>query len=295
MLNDRLVLGDCNTRLYDMNRLVRETARSIVEDRRGDAVFEQVLSSRRHVSSKSARNLILQRLQAPDSRLVASLSAFDRIAQDQGIEPVQIGRRLCRVLPRKGSRAVCIFGPVIVSRALGNALESESQERAMVGVRPLMNWACEDVQYVTGDPFELPDFVPAIPDEALHGRLMAYATARRIEVREQGLHGPRGLSAGGVIFVQINDPISLRVQPLIHELAHEALHHSPEGRLVPRHIQEGEAEAVVAVVLRHLGHDQPMSSSYLRNHSVRPDDVLRSMDRIARTAADIIDFVEERD
>ena len=241
--------------------------------------------------------MILARLQAPDSRLTASLSAFDRIAQDQGIEHVQVGKRLSRVLPRNGSRAVWIFGPVIVERALANGVEGEATEWAMVGVKPLMNWAVEVITYAaTREPFCLPDFVPPIVDEALHERLMAYAASKGIEVRERGLHGARGISHGGTISLQVGDPVCLRIQPLIHELAHECLrHHAPERRDLERRLAEGESEAVVSVVLRYLGHDQPMSSAHLRNHSVRPEDVLRSMDRIARTAGDIIEFIERGD
>jgi hypothetical protein len=45
-------------------------------------------------------------------------------------------------------------------------------------------------------------------------------------------------------------------------------------------------------VLNYLGYDTPFSAAYLRNHSVQPGDVLSSMDRIADTAVEIVEFVE---
>jgi hypothetical protein len=51
----------------------------------------------------------------------------------------------------------------------------------------------------------------------------------------------------------------------------------------------------MAVLLKHFGHDAVMSPQYLRNHGVKPVDVLNSMDRILRATGQVIEFIEGRE
>ena len=42
------------------------------------------------------------------------------------------------------------------------------------------------------------------------------------------------------------------------------------------------------------GHDEPVTAAYLRSHQVRPNDVLRSMDRILKAVNDVVEFIGGR-
>ena len=46
------------------------------------------------------------------------------------------------------------------------------------------------------------------------------------------------------------------------------------------------------VLMQHHGHDVPATPAYLRNHNVRPADVLASMDRIIRATSEVVEFME---
>ena len=294
MTDERVTLCNPATRAMEMRQHVESVAYSIIADHRGDEVFQRVLNSRRHVHAYSSRNRILQAWQAPDSRLVASLGAFERMATEQRAEPVRIRGRNQRVMIRKGARAVWIWGRFVARRNDGASEDDEPQLAAYF--QPCSNWAVEDIVYAhSGEPLQLPDFVEPVNDEQLYHRLLEFAATKRIKIEERGLHGARGMSGIGTILLQIGDPIELRVRPLIHELGHELLHGLLERTSLPRHIREGEAEAVLAICMRHFGYDASVSAAYLRNHGTRAADVMRSADRIIRAAGEIIEFVETQD
>lgn len=80
----RVTLTDRDARANLMRWHVEAVARSIVKDHDDDGVFERYLSLTRHVHHYSVGNRMLISWQAPDSRLVASRSAFDGIAAQQG-------------------------------------------------------------------------------------------------------------------------------------------------------------------------------------------------------------------
>ena len=87
--------------------------------------------------------------------------------------------------------------------------------------------------------------------------------------------------------------VAVHLESILHELAHELLHDA-HSRLDPRTkaLHEHEAEATAAVVLGYCGHPVSVSASYLRRWGATPADVVRSMDRIAGAAAEIVRFIE---
>lgn len=293
---DRVVLGDKQARAEQMREHVREVAESILNDRRGDVVFDRVLRVTRHVHTYSIGNRILQSWQAPDSRLVASKTAFELMAADQGMPLADVRGKRCRVKMRKGAKAIWVWGRFAATRPVVYEETGELGEERYAYFRPVATWAAEDIQYAaTSGPFEVPDFVQSVPDKGLYDRLLGFAASRGIVVTHRGLNGPRGVSMLGAIALQTGDPEVLQIGPLLHELGHELLHGPSERIELPDHIREGEAEAVASVVLRHLGYEVPVSAAYLRNHGTRPEDVIASMDRIAGAAGEIVAFIETRE
>ncbi|HEX2986702.1 MAG TPA: hypothetical protein VHS06_00790 [Chloroflexota bacterium] len=95
------VLSGANDKKHMMMAHIKAVADSIVSDQRGDTVFERYFRQVRHAHRYSMRNLMLIDWQAPDSRFVASLSAFEEIAKEQAVPAVDLGGRLRRWNSRK--------------------------------------------------------------------------------------------------------------------------------------------------------------------------------------------------
>jgi hypothetical protein len=305
----RVTLEGRETRIAQMRQHVRSVAEAVLNDTTGDAVFGSVLRLHRHVHRYSLRNTLLIRWQAPDSGLVASRTAFSRMAADTGHRPRSRTSRRGRswqehVYVAAGSRAVWVWGDPRTVTVTREREEAESGETASVPFtyttfRPVDLYQIEDIRCCDDErPLALPSFSQPVDDPDLFAALAAFAGSRGITVSQEGLHGAAGVSRLGSIALQRGDPFSLHVAPLVHELAHELLHGERERRKLPREVMEAEAECVTGVVMNLHGHPVGLSASYLRHwcrggetaHEV----VLDSMDRIARAAAEIVDFVEGR-
>ncbi len=301
-MTTRVTLTDRETRAALMRRHVEAVAESILTDHGGDAVFGRYLNLTKHVRNYSVGNRMLMAWQAPDSRLVASRSAFGRIAAEQGHVCREFtsrrGKRWTQhVMVAAGAKAVWVWGPTTfrVETTVTDPETGEEREEltTRTGFVPVDVWAIEDIRYAdTGEPMEAPDFVQAVEDEDLYQSLLAFAAAEGIAVTERGLNGARGVSTVGGIGLQVGDHWSLHVSPLIHELAHELMHDVHARLTEPEHVHEHEAEAVAAVVLRYHGHPTSVSSAYLREWGATPKAVIASMQRIADAAGRIVEFVE---
>lgn len=301
----RVTLTDKDSRADKMRAHVKAVAAAITDDLSGDAVFAEFVRLNRHVRNYSLRNRMLIAWQAPDSRRVASRTAFSKIAAEQGHTGIERTSKRGKsweehVRVVGGARAVWIWGnprPQTRTRKVTDVDGNVTEETyTFTSCFPVDVYCVEDILYAdTGEPFVMPT-LPTEPvhDEGLFSALLAFAEAKGIEVTQENLGGAAGVSKLGTIGLQSGDPYFVQVSPLIHELAHELLHdlHSrlDEGS---RKLHEGEAEATAAVVLNYLGFETPCSAAYLRNHSVQPGDVLSSMDRIVDTAGEIVDFVEK--
>ena len=294
MSTDRVTLTNPATRAMEMRAKVNEVAESIILDYRADSLFEQVMSSRRHVHNYSIRNRILQQWQAPLSRLIASLGTYEKIAADQGAETTIIGGRRKRVMIRAGARAVWVWGRYMSRSPLNDSIE-DGQRVDVVQYRPMATWAVEDIVYAaTAEAMILPDHVQPIDDRALYDALVAFAAHKQIEIVHTGIVGARGLSHGGRISLQHGDSEALQLPVLTHEIMHELLHHNRESMGLPKGLIEGECQGAAGTLLRMYGHDEPVTAAYLRNHNVQPNDVLRSMDRILKAVNEVVEFIEAR-
>jgi len=176
---------------------------------------------------------------------------------------------------------------------LHDALVEQDRVEVSVFYTPCSVWQAEDIVVAsTGASLVIPDHVMGVDDLRLYAGLMAFAASRGITVEHRGLHGPRGLSSGGRISLQHGDSEAVQLPVLAHEIIHELLHHSRTGRQLPKTTVESEAETGAAVLMQHHGHDVPATPAYLRNHNVRPADVLASMDRIIRATSEVVEFME---
>lgn len=304
---ERITLTNPDGRAKAMTQHVEAVAESILTDHTGDTIFAKYMQVKRHVHRYSLGNLMLQMWQAPESSLVASRTAFGKMAEAQGHAGKDRTSKRGKswkeyVFLVAGCRAVWIW-----SAPCHNTFTKQEVNRATGEVEDVLHsfsrclpddvYCVEDVRYCdTGEPFVLPTFVTPIHDEGLFDALLAFAAAEGITITA-GTGGSVAVSRLGNIGLRSNDPFFLKIAPLIHELAHELLHdlHARiERGAKGEGLMEAEAETTAAVVLRYFGHDSPVSASYLRNWGATPKVVLDSMNRIADAAGRIVNFVEER-
>ena len=306
----RTILDDAKTRETQMKQHTEAVAKAIVDDLSGDAIFAQYLSIRNLVHNYSLRNRMLQMWQAPDSALVASKTAFGNMAKARGHtakikhtkaqpgKPSKPYEEL--VYPAAGCKGVWIWAgkPCVTSEKVTDKVTGQItvEPRSFTRFFPACNFQAEDIRYAdTNEPFQVPTFVQPIHDPELFTALLAFAAENGIEVAQEGLHGAKGVSKLGSIGLQKGDPFFLQVAPLIHELGHELLHDLHSRETDSKKLKEGEAEAVSAVVLSYLGYDTSASAAYLRDWQVKPEDVLASMDRIAKVATRIAEFIDRHE
>ena len=287
-----------------LRKTVDDFASSILSDTSGDIAFAKACDLARLPHPYSFGNLFLITLQAGDSALVASKTAFDKMAAEQGHAAVEFKnydgtkRWKQHVRLAKGCSSITILAPCTFVKDK----ENDSGETVKVPVhffRGVGIFRAEDVLYCdTLQPFEVPTLlgsVDAAEAPALMASLLKFAEAKKIAVnRTAGLQaGNDGLSYGGFIEVRGGDTAAA-VHPLIHELAHELLHpRSSRGAELSKKLAESEAEATASTVLRALGYDTALSSAYLRHHKVTPADVKQSLDRIVGAAQEILVWLRE--
>jgi hypothetical protein len=102
------------------------------------------------------------------------------------------------------------------------------------------------------------------------------------------LGGALGTSAGGRIQILKGLPLAEEFTVLVHELAHELLHHA-EDRPASRDVRELEAESVAFVVGEAVGLQVGEAArDYIHIYRGDRDGLLASLDRIRAAAATII-------
>ena len=302
----RTTLENRETREQQMRDHVKGVAEAILNDTSGDELFAKYLSIFNKVHKYSIGNLLMQLWQAPDSALVASRTAFAEMAKEQGHQPtvktVRGGKRKGQtyddyIFVAAGSKAVWIWGhprPVTYTAKVPQVDGSVKEEpRTFPRFYPAETYQVEDIRYCdTGEPFELPSFATAVEDVNLYDGCLAFCKAKGIEVSEEQLGQANGVSKGGSIATAKGLTWQEQVAVLLHEIAHELLHHSQDEKKLPREVKEAEAEATAAAILQHYGHGIGPQAAYLRNWKAKPQDVLASLDRIAKACKQVIDFIE---
>jgi antirestriction protein ArdC len=183
---------------------------------------------------------------------------------------------------RKGEHGIPILAPIIST--ITN--EKGEEEQCLVGFKVVYVF---DVSQTDGEPLpEPPNWKSPEKNAELMNNLtrFAYDKAIQIQVKHIG-HDIQGVSMGGKIFL---DP-EAGTKTLIHEIAHEILHHV-EGVLTSSTNRELEAESVAYVVAKHFGLNSLSSPNYNALHGATSKMILEHLERIQNTATDIIHAVE---
>ncbi|HWB17383.1 MAG TPA: ArdC-like ssDNA-binding domain-containing protein [Vicinamibacterales bacterium] len=219
----------------------------------------------------SFHNVCLIASQRPDATRVAGFHAW---------------RSLNRFV-RKGEKGIVSLAPIVVHRA--TEADADGNEKHVTGFRAAYVF---DVAQTDGEP--LPEVATASGDPgARTSALRRTIEARGIVIEDADtLDGALGMSCGGRIQIVKGLAPAEEFVVLVHEFAHESLHHSAD-RPVSRDTRELEAEAVAFVVGEAVGlHVGDAARDYIHLYRGDRDGLLSSLDRIRSAASTILSALE---
>jgi len=228
----------------------------------------------------SVGNAILIQLQRPNATRVAGFRAW------QGL-----GRHV-----KKGEHGIAIMAPVVYRRKARPDDGEEDENADDETVTTFKTAYVFDISQTDGKA--LPEFARAQGDPgACLERLEEFIAEKGIKLeRHESLRMAEGVSTGGTILLKASLAPAEEFSVLVHELSHETLHQDPGNRPENRTVREAEAEAVAYVVCQGIGLDvNTASSDYIQLYDGDKKTLMQSLERIQRTAAEILEAVAAED
>jgi hypothetical protein len=128
-------------------------------------------------------------------------------------------------------------------------------------------------------------------------RLREYVASRGVKLEYSEAIGlAEGASSGGLIRLKKGLTAAEELSVLAYELTHEILHKDRDNMPKEKRIRETEAEAVAFVVCHGIGLDtNSASSDYIQLYNGDKETLTQSLERIQRTAADILTAVMDKE
>ena len=222
--------------------------------------------SRFHRYSFSNQLLILA--QKPNATHVAGFRAWK-----------QLGRYV-----RKGERGISIMVPL---KNLKRDEVTDEEQAIVVGYSVGYVF---DISQTDGEP--LPNIDLSMENHGREFMTQCMMLAKKMGVTVMMRESMRadGLSTGGKVILRRDDNPSYMAATLLHELAHEKLHHGPEEELLSREQRELEAETVAYLVCDRFGIGIPAHKYLATWH--QSADIMDSLRRIADCTPELIDGLE---
>lgn len=226
-------------------------------------------------------NILLALGQKPDLTRLAGIKTWNKL-----------GRKV-----RPGERGIMILAPVPIKQRetrtentdIENAEEPET-ERSFTLFKTIHVF---DITQTSGK--ELPTIITATGDTSTllpalqkavkdNGIILEYAD------HIPGAPGAKGASCNKKIILRKDLPPAEAFRALIHEYSHEINHWT--GTKEDRVIEETEADATAYTVCAHYG-IQCDTSDYLQLHHSKPAILLQRLERIRKTASQIITMIDQ--
>ena len=224
----------------------------------------------------SLGNIILISLQRNDASRVAGYQTWRKL-----------GRQV-----KRGEKGIAIMAPIVRRR---RKEEDEKEEDRVFAFKTAHVF---DVSQTEGKPLAEPSRVQGDPGE-WSARLKAFVADQGIQVVHLSSMSPaEGASFGGTIAIRRGLSAAEEFSVSCHEVAHEMLHKTDRSQEDSKTVRETEAEAVAFVVCQAVGLDtNTASSDYLSLYQGDKEVLAKSLERIQRTAARIIEgvMVEEKE
>ena len=200
-----------------LDKKIEEYVKQLTEET--DAVrqsqwFKEYLDAMALFWRYSYRNQLLIFIQKKDATRVAGFRTWN-----------ELGRRV-----KKGEKAIKILAPFtkkIIKKDMQTGEEKEISFTYFVPVNVF------DVSQTNGK--DLPKIEIEIQGndyKPLLEKLVAYCFSKNItvEFKKLGINGLYGYSTGGKIMIDSTQSINTQANTLIHEIAHELIHYTQEGR-----------------------------------------------------------------
>lgn len=199
---------------------------------------------------------------------------------------------------KKGERGIAILAPIIRYKKalLINNEEDNSEQFEKETLIAFKTAYVFDIGQTNGKPLAEFARVQGDPTDYID-RLKKYIAEQDIKVEYSNNIGlAEGVSYGGVIKIKDGLSAAETFSVLVHELAHEVLHKDDDRKLKSKKIKETQAEAVAFVVCQGIGLDvNTAGSDYIKLYDGDKKTLLQSLERIQRTAAEILAAVTADD
>jgi hypothetical protein len=217
----------------------------------------------------SPNNLMLIMMSFPTATRVAGFRTWQRLNR----------------FVKRGEQGIPILAPCIYKQDP----DSDDSPKVLKGFRVVYVF---DISQTDGQDLPpVPNWKSPEKRADLDKRLIAFAGSHGIQVKTEALHGEtQGTSAGGLITLS---PMA-GTKTLIHEIAHELLHHGPD-RLPDPQLRELEAEAVAYVVASHFGLHDLACPNYLALSQADGNAIMQRLTRIQTIAHLIISAIDPQE
>lgn len=253
-----------------------DTLAKAVDAARASEAFQAYLDTQARFHDYSWHNTWLILSQRPSATRVAGFETWKKLGR----------------FVRKGEHGIMIFAPCKWKRERDKGDGSTETEQGIffksVYVFDVAQTDGRDLPTV-----DVPDI--AVAADSLLSDLGAVCAKRGIALAFRRIEGGAygfATDKGKSIVVDDSHATGQRAKTLAHELAHCALHWEDRGPLT-RTIAELEAESVAYVVCKHFGLDTDVrSSAYIALWGGDSKSLKASLERIAKTARELIDDVE---
>jgi len=218
-------------------------------------------------------NVLLISSQRPAATHVAGFHAWH-----------QLGRSV-----KKGEKGIVILAPMVVKQK-ESAAEVEPHPKEPSRVAGFRAAYVFDVSQTEGQP--LPQFAATKGDPREYGDKLKEIVAKRgIALEYDGSIAPaQGMSSGGRIHLLPDLPPAEEFSVLVHELAHEMLHHQKDAPPLPKVVRETQAEAVAFAVCRGIGLEtNTAAADYIALYRGDQKTLAESLSAIQETSTKILD------
>jgi len=214
-------------------------------------------------------NVMLIASQRPDATRVAGYRTW------QGL-----GRQV-----RKGEKGITVIAPMMLKQDAEPGQDPEKVLRFKAAT-------VFDLSQTDGEELPKPAQMQGTPKEHLQ-RLERFIVDQGIVLElRMDIGQAAGVSMGGHICIRPELTPPERFSVLVHELAHEMLHHGESAERGDKQTRELEAEAVAYIVSTGIGLEPGTAcSDYIQSYGGDADKLAAVLDRVQKTAAHILDAV----
>lgn len=190
----------------------------------------------------------------------------------------QMGRQV-----KKAEKGIAILAPIFTRRK-----DEDDDDRAIRGFMAVHVF--DESQTEGADLPQDPMLTMGTCHEDLVGRLLGFAEAKGIQVVTGSVGGAYGSSAGGKITLDPKLVGADRFAVLVHEVAHEILHHGDNKP--DRKTGEIQAETTAHIVCSHFGIPSA-APNYLFAQGATGDEIITQLNPLVNTIQTIIAALEE--